>query len=149
MKVYWRRSLLIAFRKNNFFNNSKNNEMAKLSKKNLRSFLRTLLIMMILFISFTKVKAQDADYDFSGNWKSEQGPLVLITKSGDTFKGENTEHDKLVLENLKYTDGKWKGTLIKPQDGSKYDCTAVLKGNKLEFTVRKGLLSKTITWTRE
>ena len=114
-----------------------------------KSIFKNVLMITLLFLSVTFANAQSADADFSGNWKTEQGPLVQITKSGDTFKGVNVEHNKLVLENLRFEDNKWTGTLIKPKDGSKYNCTATLNGNKLEFTVKKGLFSKTITWTKQ
>ena len=123
--------------------------MTTLKKAKGSNYLGNLFMVIFLFLTVSFASAQDADYDFSGNWKSNQGPVVLISKSGDTFKGENVEHNKLVLEDLKYTDGEWKGVLIKPQDGSKYDCTAVVKGNKLLFTVKKGIMSKTITWVKQ
>lgn len=109
----------------------------------------SLLIIFLMFVSVSLSFAQKADDNFSGNWISEQGPLVQITKSGDTFNGINVEHNKLVLENLKYNGSEWTGTLIKPKDGSKYDCTALLEGNKLNLTVKKGLFSKTIVWTKQ
>jgi uncharacterized protein (DUF2147 family) len=111
--------------------------------------LKNLLTIAFLFLSFSFTVAQSADEDFSGSWKTDQGPLIQITKSGDTFKGVNLEHDKLVLENLKFEDGAWTGTLIKPKDGSKYKCTATLEGNELKFTVKRDLMSKTITWTKQ
>jgi uncharacterized protein (DUF2147 family) len=111
--------------------------------------LKSILMISFLFLVVTVIFAQSAKDDFSGSWKSEQGPLVDITKSGETFKGVNKEHNKVVLENLKFEDNEWSGTLIKPQDGSKYNCTAVLDGNKLKLTVKKGLFSKTIVWTKE
>ena len=113
------------------------------------SIFKNALVIIFLFLSVSIVTAQSAEDDFSGNWKTEQGPLVLITKSGDTFKGVNVEHDKLVLVNLKFEDGEWTGTLIKPKDGSKYNCTAVLSGNKLKLTAKKGLFSKTLTWIKQ
>lgn len=118
-------------------------------KKATDSIFKNVLTITFLLFSVSFAVAQSADDDFSGNWKTDQGPLVLITKSGDTFKGVNVEHDKLILENLKFADGKWTGTLIKPKDGSKYNCTAVLNGDKLKFTVKKGIMSKTITWTKQ
>ena len=114
-----------------------------------RSIFKNALVIILLFLTVSIVSAQSAEDDFTGNWKTEQGPLVQITKSGDAFKGVNVEHDKLVLENLKFEDGEWTGTLIKPKDGSRYNCTAVLSGNKLNLKVKKGLLSKTITWTKQ
>jgi uncharacterized protein (DUF2147 family) len=123
--------------------------MTTLKKTTGKSIFKNVLMITFLFISVSFASAQSADDDFSGSWKTNHGPLVQITKSGDTFKGVNTEHDKLVLENLKFEDDEWTGTLIKPQDGSKYNCTAVLKGNKIIFTVKKGLLSKDITWTKQ
>jgi uncharacterized protein (DUF2147 family) len=123
--------------------------MITFSNETGKSIFKNALVIIFLFLSVSIISAQSAEDDFSGNWKTEQGPLVLITKSGDTFKGVNVEHNKLVLENLKFEDDEWTGTLIKPKDGSKYNCTAVLSGNKLKFTVKKGLFSKTITWTKQ
>ena len=123
--------------------------MTSFSNKSVISVFKNTLLLIFLFLSVSFVSAQSAEDDFSGNWKTEQGPEVLITKSGDTFKGVNVEHDKLVLENLKFEDGEWTGTLIKPKDGSRYNCTAVLNGSKLNLKVKKGLLSKTITWTKQ
>lgn len=123
--------------------------MIKTSNETGKSVLKNTLAILFLFISVSIVCAQSAEDDFSGDWKTEQGPLVQISRSGDTFKGVNVEHDKLVLENLKFEDGEWTGTLIKPKDGSKYNCTAVLSGNTLKLTVKKGLLSKTITWKKQ
>lgn len=123
--------------------------MIKFSNETAGSILRNVLVMMFLFVSVSIASAQSAEDDFSGNWKTEQGPLVQITKSGDAFNGVNVEHDKLVLENLKFEDSEWTGTLIKPKDGSRYNCTAVLSGNKLKLTAKKGLFSKTIIWTKQ
>lgn len=123
--------------------------MTTLKKVKRISILKNILLLTFLYISVSSAQAQSADYDFSGNWKSEQGPLVLISKSGDTFRGVNTEHDKVVLEDLKFADDKWTAVLIKPQDGSKYDCEVTLQGDNLKFTIKKGLLSKTITWTKQ
>jgi uncharacterized protein (DUF2147 family) len=123
--------------------------MKTIKKSTGKSIFKNVLMIVFLFLSVSFAFAQSAEDDFSGNWKTEQGPLVQITKSGDTYKGINVEHDKLVLENLRFEDNKWTGTLIKPKDGSKYNCTAVLNGNKLKFTVKKGFLSKTITWTKQ
>lgn len=123
--------------------------MTSFSNKSVISVFKNTLLLIFLFLSVSFVSAQSAEDDFSGNWKTEQGPLVQITKSGEVFEGVNVEHDKLVLENLKFEDGEWTGTLIKPIDGSRYNCTAVLSGNKLNLKVKKGLLSKTITWTKQ
>lgn len=123
--------------------------MITFRSKTERSIIKNSIVIIYLFLSVSIVSAQSTEDDFSGNWKTEQGPIVLITKSGDTFKGVNVEHNKLVLENLKFEEGAWTGTLIKPQDGSKYNCTAVLSGNKLKLKVKKGLFSKTITWTKQ
>ncbi|HMS34162.1 MAG TPA: DUF2147 domain-containing protein [Ignavibacteria bacterium] len=123
--------------------------MINFSNVTVKSVFKNTLTIIVLFISVSIVSAQSAEDDFSGNWKTEQGPLVQITKSGDTFKGVNIEHDKIVLENLKFEDGEWTGTLIKPKDGSRYNCTAVLSGNKLKITAKKGLLSRTLTWIKQ
>lgn len=125
------------------------NQMRTVRNETVKSIFKNALVIIFLFLSVSVVSAQSAEDDFSGDWKTEQGPLVQITKSGDTFKGVNVEHNKEVLENLKFVDNEWTGTLIRPKDGSKYDCTAVLSGNSLKLTVKKGLLSKTITWTKQ
>ena len=123
--------------------------MTILKKATEKKIFRNALMVTFLFLPVSFASAQSADYDFSGSWKTDQGPLVQITKSGDTFKAVNLEHDKLVLENLKYDDDKWTGTLIRPKDGKKFDCTVTVSGNEMKLTVKRGFMSKTLTWVKQ
>lgn len=54
-----------------------------------------------------------------------------------------------MLENLKYTDGKWYGTLYTPKKGRKVDAELNLnKDEKLDINVSFMGFSKTVQWIR-
>jgi uncharacterized protein (DUF2147 family) len=55
----------------------------------------------------------------------------------------------LVLKNVKYKNGKWKGTLYAPKKGKEVDCSLTLKNNNvLEGYVTYGFISGSRTWRR-
>lgn len=64
-------------------------------------------------IMSTMAFSQVAKYDFSGNWKTDDNETVVISKASDgAFNGIDKETNKKVMENLKFADGKWTGTLL-------------------------------------
>ncbi len=92
--------------------------------------------------------AQTATDNFAGKWKTDKGELIEISKSGDVFIGKAGQTKTTVLDNVRFSNGKWMGTLIKPKDGEKVDGTLTLKGDKINILVKKGMISKTIVWTK-
>lgn len=105
------------------------------------------VIFIALFSLLSAVGySQKATDNFAGKWKADKGVIIDIVKKGNSFVG--TAATKVILDNLHFENGAWKGSLIKPEDKQQYNCTAVLDGNNLKLTVKKGMFSKTIVWTK-
>ena len=108
---------------------------------------RSILLLAVFVFSFITF-GQKATDNFEGKWKTDEGVVIEISKTGATFKGLAVEKKVVVLENLKYTNDKWIATLIKPKDGTRVNAEVTLLGDKMNILVKKGMLSKTIIWTR-
>lgn len=109
--------------------------------------MKKVIFIALLSLFSILAYSQKATDNFAGKWKTDKGAIVDITKKGNIFVGTSS-NAVIILNNLQFVDGEWKGTLIKPEDKSKYNCTAILEGNKLKLTVKKGIISKQITWTK-
>ncbi len=108
---------------------------------------KSLLVpVMLLFSVF--VFGQKASDNFTGKWKTEEGVHIEISKNQKSFTGKIVKNNKMVVENLHFTDGKWSATMISPKDGTKVNATLTLEGNKINIAVKKGIISKTIIWTK-
>ena len=57
--------------------------------------------------------------------------------------------DNIVLKDIKYTQGKWKGTIQKGEEQKSADCEIVLNGTQLIIVVTKYIFSKTLVWTKK
>ncbi|WP_109436602.1 DUF2147 domain-containing protein [Aquimarina sp. AU119] len=110
--------------------------------------MKQITLSILLFVSSITIAQKSTD-NFEGNWKMEEGFIVHITKLGDSFKGIVIEKDKLILEDITFSNQKWKGTLTKPKDGKKMACELILDGQKLKVKVSKGFVSKTLIWTKQ
>jgi uncharacterized protein (DUF2147 family) len=104
------------------------------------------LIITILVSVFTM--AQKPTDNFSGQWKTAEGVIIEITKSGSTFFGKPQGNDVVILKDLVFTNSKWKGTLINPQKNKTANCEAYLEGNKIRFVVKKGMMKKELFWSK-
>lgn len=104
----------------------------------------SIMLMMVSALSF----GQKMTDDFSGKWKTPEGKVILITKSGNVFTGVIEETKEKIIENVLFTDGQWKGKIFKPGSSTKADCELVINGNKLTITARKMGFSKIIVWTK-
>lgn len=92
--------------------------------------------------------AQKSTDNFSGQWKTAEGNIVEITKLGSVFIGKPKGKDVVVLKDLVFTNGNWKGTLNNPQKNTTANCEAYLEGDKIRFVARKGIMKKEILWTK-
>lgn len=108
--------------------------------------MKKIIYIALFSLLSTLAYCQKATDNFAGKWKADKGVIIEIEKKGNSFVG--TTASKTILNNLHFEDGVWKGTLIKPEDKQQYNCTAVLDGNNLKLTVKKGMFSKTIVWTK-
>jgi uncharacterized protein (DUF2147 family) len=108
---------------------------------------RIVLLLAVFAFSFFTF-GQKATDNFEGKWKTDEGVIIEISKTGVVFKGIALEKKVLVLENLKYTEGKWTATVIKPKDGTRVNAEVTLLGSKINILVKKGMMSRTIIWTK-
>jgi hypothetical protein len=104
------------------------------------------LFTALLFTVFAM--AQKSTDNFTGRWKTAEGAIIEINKSGLAFIGKPQRKDVVVLYNLTFTDGKWKGILSNPKKNTSANCEAYLEGNKIRFVVKKGMMKKEIVWTK-
>lgn len=107
-------------------------------------------LVVVIVMSFMSVIAfgQKATDNYAGKWKTDEGVMVDITKSGSTFMGTVVEKKKVILENLRFDDNKWTATMVRPKDGAEATATVTLNGNKMNIVVKKGFVSKTLVWTK-
>lgn len=108
---------------------------------------KTILLLLALCFS-TILTAQKSTDNFSGKWKTTEGNVIEITKSGSSFIGKPQGKDVVVLNNLTFTDGKWKGVLSNPMKNTTANCEAYLEGIKIRFVVKKGMMKKEIFWLK-
>ena len=109
--------------------------------------MKKILTIALFFISAGAL-AQKANDNFAGKWKADEGKFVVVTKSGNSFTGVTADKNFIMLSDVKFTDGKWKGTIIRPEDGAKANCELMFEDGKLKIVAHKGIFSKTIYWTR-
>jgi len=107
----------------------------------------TFAFFMLFTTSITF--AQKATDNFTGKWKSAEGTIIEITKSGAVFIGKPTGKNIEVLKNLTFQNGKWVGVLSNPLKNTTANCEAYLEGSKIKFVAKKGIMSKEIFWTKE
>lgn len=107
--------------------------------------MRKLIFMALCLISFASF-GQKAKDDFTGKWRTENQMMVDVLKRGNSFYG--TAGPKIILDDLHYADGVWKGTFFRPFKNQKFECTAILAGDKMKITIKKGPVTETVTWTK-
>ena len=109
--------------------------------------MKKILTGALFFISAGAL-AQSTNNNFAGKWKADEGKFVIVTKSGNTFTGVTADKNFVTLSDIKFIDGKWKGTIIRPEDGAKANCEVMFEDGKLKIVAHKGIFSKTIYWTK-
>jgi uncharacterized protein (DUF2147 family) len=104
-------------------------------------------LIFALFISVFAM-AQKATDNFSGQWKTADGVIIEITQAHSAFVGKPQGKNVVVLKDLVFTDGKWRGTLSNPQKNTTANCEAYLEGNRIRFIAKKGMMKKEIIWSK-
>ena len=54
----------------------------------------------------------------------------------------------VILKEVKSVSGKWKGRLYSPKKKEWFDAVLKVEGKKLLVTVKSGVMSKTVEWTK-
>lgn len=106
--------------------------------------MNKIILTLILCIISITIYGQKSSDNFSGKWKTEKGVVIEIIKNGNIFTGIDVELKKIAIQNLKFIDGKWIATVIKPKDGTKAIGTFTLEDNKIKIVAKKGIFSKTV-----
>jgi len=109
---------------------------------------KTILLLVSIFICSAGVAQKQSD-NFSGKWKTGDGIIIEVTKSGASFNGKLVGKDVFILKNLTFTAGKWKGVLSNPKKGVTANCEAYLEPNKIKFVVVRGIFTREVFWTKE
>jgi hypothetical protein len=110
--------------------------------------MNRLIVTLVIMINCVVLYGQKATDNFSGKWKTEKGIEIEIIKNGNSFTGIDVELKKIAIQNLRYVDGKWIATVIKPKDGRKAIGTFTLMENKIKVVVTKGIISRTAFLTK-
>lgn len=110
--------------------------------------MKKILLTAALILVSVFGYSQKVTDDFSGNWKTEEGVIITITKMKDSFIGLDP-NKKQSLYNVHFKDGLWKGIVANNKTKQTANCEIYLEGNKLKIIAHKGFFSKTIYWTKQ
>ena len=108
---------------------------------------KVIALFVALFISAFALAQKSTD-NFSGQWKTAEGTVIEISKSGSAFIGKPQGRSVVVLKDLVFSDGKWQGTLSNPKKNTTANCDAYLEGNRIRFVAKKGMMKKEIVWSK-
>lgn len=106
------------------------------------------LVLLILILFSPTVFAQKASDNFAGKWKSADGNIITVTKVHNSFMGTVGAKKIVVLNNVKFENGKWIGYVSNPIKKEAGPCELFLEPNRIKIIAYKGLLFKTIYWTK-
>ncbi|GAB4028616.1 DUF2147 domain-containing protein [Spirosoma koreense] len=112
--------------------------------------MRQKLFIMTLLLSFTsRLFAQKPSDNLAGNYKTDDdGALIVISKTSTGFVGIDPAK-RIVLKDIKFVDGQWKGIVYNPKKDITATCELLLVDNKLKIVARKGIITKTIYWEKQ
>lgn len=110
--------------------------------------MKKLTVIITVFLASTGFAfAQKSTDDFTGKWKTEKGQTVTFSKTSGGFIAVAGEKKMVVIDNIRFTDDKWKG-IIHSLKGDTLHCELLLKNGKLEVKAKKGIFTRTLEWTK-
>jgi uncharacterized protein (DUF2147 family) len=133
---------------------------------NMLSYMQTFrksarVLTLILLLSAGGVLAQstgNADAILGVFRNNDSGRKIEVYKENNQYFGKITELGKetgkaqvgtIVLKNLTYADGKWRGKVYAPNRGSDYSVVITLPDHgTMAVRVSVGFISRTGTWKR-
>lgn len=107
----------------------------------------SLSVLLSLFSCF--LFAQKSTDDFSGKWKAPKGAIIIVSKHKDSFIGKTEVESAVVLKDVKFDDNKWTAIVMNPKENKIAKCELLLEKNILKIIAKKGVLYKTIIWTKQ
>jgi len=105
-------------------------------------------VFCFLLIVTSLCLAQKATDNFAGKWKSADGNIITVTKIKNGFIGTAGPKKVIVLSNVKFENGKWTGYVSNPIKKESGPCELFLETNRIKIVAYKGVLFKTIYWTK-
>ncbi len=115
-------------------------------------------LKLVIALCFTTLAfSLNAQQAINGIWNTGQdNTLIEIKEKNGSYEGRvfSSDNNKAVIGNLfvkevKSVSGKWKGKLYSPKKQEWFDAVFLIKGEKLTVTVKSGLMSKTVEWTKK
>lgn len=97
-----------------------------------------------------------AQQSIVGIWNTgKDNTMVEIKSENGLYSGKivssdnvNAKKGTLLLKDVKSVNGKWRGKMYAPKKQEWFDTVIELKGDKLLLTVKSGMMSKTVEWTK-
>lgn len=116
--------------------------------------LRNIFLVLIISLFSMNVFAQS---DVSGEWiVGEKNTVIKIGQQNGIYSGKiissdnpNVKIGKLMVKELKQTNGTWEGKVYSPKRKEWYDAEVTQEGNKLLIEISVGFFSKTVEWTKK
>ncbi|MEB3237422.1 MAG: hypothetical protein VKO64_07340 [Candidatus Sericytochromatia bacterium] len=102
-------------------------------------------------------RALAAEPGLLGSWRHpEEDVVVQVVRTGEGYRGVVTSGDARMVGKVLFRDvradggsGRWRGQIFAPRRGSWLDADFALDAEaRLAMTVRVGMFSKVIAWTR-
>jgi uncharacterized protein (DUF2147 family) len=110
--------------------------------------MNKILISAALIFTSVLAFSQKATDNFTGKYKTEDGAIITITKTSDSFIGLDPEK-KVVVKDVKFDGKEWKATIYNPKKDMTASAEILLEDKKLKIVAHKAFLSKTIYWVKQ
>ena len=109
--------------------------------------MRNVVFALLLFFSATILNAQEP---ISGVWDTtKENTLVEISNNeGKVVSSNKLETGKALLKDIVNLNGKWEAKLYNIKKKKWYNAILKREGEQLSITVKAGLVSKTVYWTK-
>ncbi|GAB4045336.1 hypothetical protein [Spirosoma litoris] len=109
---------------------------------------QNLFILGLLLSLTNSLFTQKPTDNFAGSYKTDDdGALIVVSKTSNGFLGIDPAK-RVVLKDIKFVDGQWKGLVYNPKKDITAECELFLIGNKLKIVAHKGILTKTVYWEK-
>jgi hypothetical protein len=114
----------------------------------MKTLIKKTFSIAMFTLTTTLTFAQKPTDDFSGKWKTTEGKIITISKTGTSFIGKAEDNKTIVLNQVKFSEKKWSAIISNPKENKTANCELILEGENLKIIAKKGIMSKTIIWTK-
>jgi hypothetical protein len=104
----------------------------------------TIIILSFQILLFSQTKKEN----FVGKWKAPKGAIIIVSILDDAFIGKTEKENAIVLKDVKYSNGRWRGVVLNPKEKLTAKCELVLYPTKIKIIAKKGMFRKTLYWKK-